>query len=326
MKITPILILVASAALCASPFALAATASMAPDALNPAQRTGMVGPNAKGANVLRAQVLLARANFSSGEFDAAYGGNLRQAIAGFQRARQLDASGIIDAATWSVLESDQLPILTAYTITEADVAGPFVPVPTEMADKARLSALGYANSAEALGEKFHASPALLKRLNAGKDLGRAGEQITVPNLGPANSVPKAATIVVDRSDGTLTLLDADGAVIAQFPASTGSAHDPLPVGTWKVQGIAKNPVYHYNPKLFWDANPGDAKAKIPGGPNNPVGVVWIDLSKEHYGIHGTPEPSGIGKTQSHGCIRLTNWDALAVAQAVTAGVPVILQE
>jgi lipoprotein-anchoring transpeptidase ErfK/SrfK len=115
-------------------------------------------------------------------------------------------------------------------------------------------------------------------------------------------------------------------VLGQFPASTGSEHDPLPLGEWKVQGIAKNPVFHYNPGLFWDANPAHAKAKIPPGPNNPVGVIWIDLSKEHYGIHGTPEPSKIGKTQSHGCIRLTNWDVTTVSQAVAAGTPVLLQE
>ena len=108
--------------------------------------------------------------------------------------------------------------------------------------------------------------------------------------------------------------------------SSGSEHDPLPIGDWKVTGIARNPVFHYNPKLFWDAKASDRKATIPAGPNNPVGVVWIDLSKEHYGIHGTPEPSRISKSESHGCIRLTNWSALAVAGAVAANTPVTLQE
>jgi lipoprotein-anchoring transpeptidase ErfK/SrfK len=133
-------------------------------------------------------------------------------------------------------------------------------------------------------------------------------------------------VIVDKSESTVTLLDASGKTIAHFPASAGSQHDPLPLGTWKINGVARNPPFHYNPKLFWDADPGHGKAKIAAGPNNPVGVVWIDLSKDHYGIHGSPEPSTIGKTQSHGCIRLTNWDAMAMAQAVAPGVPAILQE
>ena len=118
---------------------------------------------------------------------------------------------------------------------------------------------------------------------------------------------------------------AGGALLAQSPAWTGSPNDPLPVGTWKINGVHANPVYHYNPKLFWDAEPGDKKAKVQPGPNNPVGVVWIDLSKEHYGIHGTPVPGHVGKTESHGCIRLTNWSAAEVAAAVAAGVEVVLQ-
>ncbi len=305
--------------------AIAAADTLAPDGLDAAERGVAVGPSAKGANVLRAQVLLGRAHFSSGEIDGAYGNNLRQAIAGFQKARQLSPTGVIDAATWAALESDRAPILSTYTITAADAIGPFATIPPKMADKAKLSALGYANVAEALGEKFHTSPVLLKLLNPGKDLSRTGEQITAPNLEAAGALPKAATIVVARADGTLTLLDASGQAVGQFPATTGSAHDPLPIGNWKVQDIVKNPVYRYNPKLFWDAKASDAKARIAGGPNNPVGVVWIGLSKAHYGIHGTPEPSTIGKTQSHGCIRLTNWDASAVAQAVGPGTPVILQ-
>lgn len=308
-----------------SPLAQAAAPTLAPDDLTPAERSKPVGPNSHGANVLRAQVLLDRAHFGSGEIDGAFGANLRQAIRGYQEAKQLPVSGRIDAATWAALDSDQEPVLTSYTISEADAAGPYQPVPDDMADKAKLDTLGYATPAEALAERFHASPTLIKRLNPGKDLGRAGEQITVPNVAAASAVPKAAKIVVDGTRAILTLLDSAGATIAQFPASTGSSHDPLPTGTWKVQGVAKQPVYYYNPKLFWDAKEGEGKAKIAAGPNNPVGTVWIDLSKDHYGIHGTPEPSGIGKTQSHGCIRLTNWDANAVAQAVAGGVPVILQ-
>jgi lipoprotein-anchoring transpeptidase ErfK/SrfK len=288
--------------------------------------TGLMTPRASGAALLRAQILLDRAHFSSGEIDGIYGANLRQAIAGYQKKHGLAASGQLDAATWSALNADSADAVTGYTIAGADVAGPFQPVPEDMAEKARLPALGYASAAEALAEKFHASPALLARLNPGKNFTRAGEQISVPNVLDTEPLPKAGKIVVARADHTLSLFDSEGALRAQFPASTGSAHDPLPIGSWKVKGVVINPTFHYNPQLFWDAQPGDKKALIAAGPNNPVGVAWIDLSKPHYGIHGTPEPGAIGKTQSHGCIRLTNWNVAALAQSAVAGTEVVLQE
>lgn len=298
-----------------------------PDMLSETARTQSIGPGTKGAAVLRAQVLLDRAHFSPGEIDASYGSNLRKAIAGYQKAIGLKVTGSIDASTWAALNKDTAPVLIAYTLLDADVIGPFIPIPEKMADKAKMAALGYTSVAESLGEKFHVSPKLLKQLNPGKDLGCVGEIIVVPNIvATADILPKASKLIIDGSEGTLSLLDASGKTIAQFPATTGSKHDPLPLGNWKVQGVAHNPVFHYDPKLFWDAKVGATKATIPAGPNNPVGVVWIDLSKRHYGIHGTPEPSSIGKTQSHGCIRLTNWDATTLAQSVTAGVAVLMQK
>ncbi len=285
----------------------------------------VIGPKSHGDDVLRAQVLLDRAHFSSGEIDGAYGSNLGKAIRGFQKLNQLPVTGQVDAATWAVLMRDQAPVLDAYTITAQDAAGPYKPVPATMAAKSKLPTLGYASLAEALGEKFHCSPDLLRRLNPGKSLKRAGEQLVVPNVAAARPLPKAASILVDAKEGTLTLLDAGGMPFAQFPASTGSKHDPLPEGRWLVRGVATNPEYRYNPKLFWDAKAGEGKARIAAGPNNPVGLAWIDLSIEHYGIHGTPEPGKIGKTQSHGCIRLTNWDVMTVVRSVSRGAAVSLQ-
>ena len=299
---------------------------LAPDKLSETERAQPVTPKMKGSVVLRAQVLLDRAYFSSGEIDAAYGQNLRNAIRGYQTANGLQSTGIVDTPTWAVLNTDTATILVAYTIQDADVAGPFNPIPTEWVDKAKMKALGYTSAIEALSEKFHVSPKLLRRLNPGKNFDIAGEEIVVPNVATRRELPKAVKVIVDQSDHTLSLVDAGDKIIAQFPATTGSKHDPLPLGVWKVKGVARNPVFHYNPKLFWDADPGDTKAKIAAGPNNPVGVVWVDLSKPHYGVHGTPEPSTIGKTQSHGCIRLTNWDATALAQSVATGVEVLLQE
>ena len=300
--------------------------TLTPESVNDANLTAAVASHAKGAAVLRAQILLERARFSPGEIDASYGSNMSRAIAGFQANNGSAATGAVDAATWAALNRDSAPVLSVITLSAADVAGPFVEIPADMMEKSKLSALGYRSAIEALGEQFHASPALLLKLNPGKDLTRAGEQIVVPNVEPTAAMPAVAKVLVDKSNFTVSLLDAADKVVAQYPASTGSEHDPLPVGDWKIQGIAKNPVFHYNPDLFWDANPKHAKAPIPAGPNNPVGVVWVDLSKEHYGIHGTPEPSKIGKTESHGCIRMTNWSALAMAEAVTSGMPAVLQE
>jgi lipoprotein-anchoring transpeptidase ErfK/SrfK len=316
-------------------FVFAAVAPAAPRAValpltaehaNDASLRGDVGPKQRNVAVLRVQILLDRARFFPGEVDASFGSNTRIAISGFQRNNGLPASGAMDESTWAALNSDVEPVLVSYTLTEADVAGPFTQIPADMMDKASLPALGYRNVAEALGEKFHASPALLAELNPGKDLGRAGEAIVVPNLASAAPLAKAARVVVDKSDSTVTLFDAADAVIAQFPASTGSSRDPLPLGEWKILGVARNPEFKYNPKLFWDANPAHAKATIPPGPNNPVGVAWVALSKPHYGIHGTPEPSKIGKTQSHGCIRLTNWNVEAMGHSVSPGLPALLQE
>ena len=282
-------------------------------------------PGGKGPAILRAQILLDRANFSPGEIDGKPGANFSRALSGFQEARKIAVTGTLDEATWAALNADTTPAVVPYRITDADVAGPFVPeIPKDLPEQAKLKSLGYANAEEALGEQFHVSPVLLKRMNPTVKFA-AGDEIQVPNVLTTPSTVKAAKIVVSKT-GWVRALDASGVILAQFPASSGSEHDPLPIGEWKINGVAKNPPFHYNPELFWDADPSHSKAKIPPGPNNPVGVVWIDLSKEHYGIHGTPEPSNVGHTQSHGCIRLTNWDAMELAGMVAPKMPATLTE
>ncbi len=279
------------------------------------------------AALLRLQVLLDRARFSPGEIDGLAGSNQARALRGYQEAHGLAVTGEPDEATWEALERDASPVLADYTLTAADIDGPYAELPEDAMDKAKLDALGYTSLAEALGERFHASPALLRRLNPGLGTALAGETIKAPAVATQAGLPgKPARVVVDRSESVLRVVDAGDRTLAQFPASTGSEHDPLPIGDWKIVAVVEDPTFHYNPDLFWDADPSHSKAKLAPGPNNPVGTVWIDLSKPHYGIHGTPEPATVGKQQSHGCIRLTNWDAKALAALVDASVPVTLQE
>ena len=226
----------------------------------------------------------------------------------------------------------------AYTLTDEDLAGPFVDrIPDDMMEKRTLEVLAYTSPAEMLAERFHTTPRLLARLNPGlawkAGSSAAGAQRrTVRGAGddrdaegePARRRPRRRGARVEGG-GALPVRGVDGTVLFSAPVTSGSEHDPLPLGTWKVTAVYLRPVFHYSPELFWDADPSHAKAKLPAGPNNPVGLVWIDLDKEHYGLHGTPEPERVGVTQSHGCVRLTNWDALRVAGLVKTGTPVIFE-
>jgi len=293
--------------------------------INNASLTPMLGPDARGSAVVRAQILLDRAHFSAGEIDGHFGSNLAKATSAFQKSRNLQSSGVIDAATWAVLNQDSAPALITYAIVAQDIAGPFVKVPADMMKQAKLPSLSYQSVQEELGERFHANPKLLEAINPGKQLDKPGEQIMAPNVN-APPPPPAASLVVSKSESSVTALDAEGHVVAWYAATIGSVHDPLPIGDWKIKGVQRNPKFHYNPKLFWDANATDQKTTIKPGPNNPVGLVWIALSKEHYGIHGSPDPGRIGHTESHGCIRLTNWDAVELAGMIKPGTPAVFKE
>lgn len=293
---------------------------------------------------LAVQVALDRAGFSPGVIDGTMGRQTREAIRGFQEANGLNATGDLNTETQAALGQGEAT--QSVTISDADAAGPFISaIPETMSERAKLDGLHYRSIEEALAEKYHTTPAKLRALNPGSDFA-AGDQITVPAVRPqdlsadaakgwdavldklsvAKTQPNAAKVVVDKSDKNVRVYDSVGKLLAQFPASIGSEHDPLPLGEWKIQGIARMPPFHYNPELFWDAEAGDKKTTLPPGPNGPVGVVWIDLSKDHYGIHGTPEPQTIGRTESHGCIRLTNWDAAKLAQMVRPDTPATLQD
>lgn len=290
---------------------------------NPVQ--GDLTDGAKGAGVVRAQILLARAHFSCGEIDGIFGRNFQKALSAFQGERKLPVTGALDAATWAAIQTDTAPALIDYTITPEDVEGPFVPIPTAMEAQAKLALLGYASPLEGLGEKFHSSPELLQALNPGANFALAGQRLTAPNvlvMPPA----RASRVVVSKAESSVRAYDSAGTLLAFYAATIGSEHDPLPVGEWKIKGVTRNPKFHYDAKLFWNAKNSTGKEILAPGPNNPVGSVWIDLPREHYGIHGTPEPGKVGHATSHGCIRLTNWDAMELATMVRPGTPATLKE
>jgi lipoprotein-anchoring transpeptidase ErfK/SrfK len=280
------------------------------------------------------QVLLDRQGFSPGEIDAKPGDNFTHAIIALQQARQIPLTMQPDCDTWHALGGETSgPALTTYTITAQDLHGPFEKqIPADLVAQAKLPALGYRSPVEALAERFHVSAALLEQLNHNTPLAE-GRPIQVPAVTPFDPAAKPApasdtgdvAIQVSRAESALRATRADGSLLFFAPVTTGSVHDPLPIGDWTVIGVDWHPVFHYNPKLFWDAKPRDTKATIKAGPNNPVGVVWISLNLEHYGLHGTPEPGHVGHTESHGCVRLTNWDAVKVASLVKRGTPVIFK-
>ena len=278
---------------------------------------------APSPTLIRAEVLLDRANFGPGVIDGRMGENVKHALIAYDQTHGLSPSGQLDQATWNSLTSaDTAPVLKTYTITAQDAAGPWSPnVGEDFVKMSELSSMGYHSAQEMLAERFHMDQDLLKALNPGVDFGKAGAQITVVDPGQA-SLPKVATIDVNKNKAEVTAYDAAHKVVAVFPATVGSTERPSPKGIFKVKGVAQHPDYEYDPsKLTWGPKKA-GKLHIPPGPNGPVGVVWIALTAKDYGIHGTPDPHTIGKTASHGCVRLTNWDAEELSKAVHPGVKV----
>ncbi len=282
-----------------------------------------VTPEAKRNAMLRAQVLLARAHFSPGVIDGQDGGNVKNAIAAFEAAHALPVDGVMDDQVWSALAKDEQPAVTDYVITEDDAKGPFVAkIPTDMVELSKLPAIGFTSPIEALAEKFHMDEALLKALNPGADFSAAGTKIVVAALG-ADKLPGTVTrMEVDKSRRQVRAYGDGDVLLAVYPATVGSAERPAPEGDWAVRTTAPNPTYTYDPSRLTFGKASNGKLTIKAGPNNPVGSTWIDLTKDTYGIHGTPDPRLVGKTASHGCVRLTNWDVRQLSLAVKKGTKV----
>lgn len=291
-------------------------ASFKPDSL----RRGQTSPLA-----LKLQVLLDRAHASPGVIDGVFGASAVEAVKHFQVMNGTRATGRLTREEWDRLNAagGGDPVVKSYSIGKDDVKGPFVErIPDDYAEKAKLKTLGYTSPLEGLAEKFHMSEDLLKALNPGKSFDKAGETIAVADPG------KDMGERVDRIEveGRLNVLRAYGKgdkLVAIYPATVGARNSPSPSGTVKIRATAEKPTYYYNPKkLTFASVEGEEQLKIAGGPNSPVGLYWIDLDKDTYGIHGTDTPAEVGKVGSHGCVRLTNWDAGELASAVRKGVPV----
>ncbi|MCT2576787.1 MAG: hypothetical protein E5X23_06985 [Mesorhizobium sp.] len=273
-------------------------------------------------DVAELQVLLDRAGASPGVIDGRFGSNVDKALAAYNQITGSNLKSTDSAAIKAALAQSGGDAFASYTITPEDVAGPYVAsIPEDYSQKAKLDRMGYTSVTEALAERFHMDEGYLKSINKGLDFNRPGTIIKVANFGQLVSTP-VARIVADKDKKEVFAYDAGGKLVAAYPATIGSADTPSPTGIHTVSRIALDPNYTYNPSINFKQGQNDKILTIPPGPNGPVGSVWIALDKPTYGIHGTPDPSKIGKTESHGCVRLTNWDARELAKLVSPGVTV----
>ncbi len=273
--------------------------------------------------VLRAEVMLDRLHVSPGVIDGKTGTNFEHALESYEKENDLKVTKTLDKDVWdSLVKRAGAPVLVDYTLSNADVAGPFFPdLPKDYAQLAALKTIGYRNVAQKLGGKFHMGEDLLAALNPGVDLGKSGAHILVADTAGPPVRGRIERIFVDKGRSQVFGYDVKGRVLIAVPATIGSQELPSPSGTYKVKGVAWNPIYYYDPKNFLQGD-NHEKLRLPAGPNNPVGSVFIALTKPTYGLHGTPDPSAIDKTASHGCVRMTNWDATALAHLVHAGISV----
>jgi len=298
-----------------------------------------------------AQVLLDAAGFSPGTIDGRKGSSLTEALRGFQEANGLEVTGKLDGPTRQALLQNSKQSTVFVKLGPDDVRSTYVyPEPSDPAKQEGIAFLGYRNMLEKVAERYHTSPTAIVALNGPDKLIGSGQTLRLPNVSPASrdysgspgraaylmnllnvdsQQPRGSFVLIKKKQGVLQVydgpvpegdpnngdLDLSGdKLVAQFPVTMGSQHDPLPIGRWKVPTFSFLPKFHYQPNLFWDAKDSATEHMLAPGPNGPVGVAWLDLTKEHYGIHGTPEPSTIGKTESHGCIRMTNWDVMRLAR------------
>jgi len=295
------------------------------DQINNAPISVPISGDVKGPSVLRAQVYLDRIHFSVGVMDGRWGRNSAITTWWYQRTRGLEATGDLDQATYEKLaaEAEYAPALQQYTVTADDVKGPFNDIPDDVYEKAKLKCLCYGSVKELLSEKFHVDQDFLETLNPNvkfSDL-QAGSTIVVPNVRPPMSGDQKdfAKVTVSIAGNSFNAWDSSGRLVFHSPTTLGSGYDPSPSETVHVVKITRDPHFHYDPTLYHEVPDSDPDAMLPPGPNSPVGVVWIALSKEHYGVHGNPDPESIGYSSSHGCVRLTNWDADEVSHRISEG-------
>src|ERR1700736_4037459 len=304
----------------------AAGASLDAAAINNAEfRSKPPSEDKIDAAVVKAQVLLDRAQFSPGEIDGKLGENAQKALRAFAEVKGLTSEKALTPEVWAALaQISKDPVIAEYTISKNDVKGPFLEkLPAKMEDMKGLKALSYTSPREAIAEKFHMSEGLLTALNPGKKFDKAGETIFVTNVPSKQPKLTIGRIEIDKSGQTVKAFDRSGALIAFFPATVGSEEKPTPSGTLKVVSADVNPNYRYNPDYKFKSVKFKKAFTIKPGPNNPVGSYWVGLSAEGDGIHGTPDPSKVSKSESHGCVRLTNWDVGLLGKNIKKGTPVV---